>query len=68
MKNIYLIFALFAITTLSYGQDDITICHTPAVEKFALMASNKDFNSQHQMPRVYKHVSEEGGKMIRWIV
>lgn len=64
MKNIYLSFALFTIATLGYTQDDITICHTPAVEKFALMASNKDFNSEHQMPRVYKHISEEGGKMI----
>ncbi|MCB0492636.1 MAG: dienelactone hydrolase family protein [Cyclobacteriaceae bacterium] len=53
-----------AIVTVSYSQDDITLCHTPAVEKFALMASNKQFNSEHQMPRVYTHVSEEGGKMI----
>lgn len=64
MKGIYLSFALLSIAAISYAQDGITLCHTPAVEKFALMASNKAFNSQHQTPRAYKHVSEAGGEMI----
>ncbi len=66
MKCIYLSSALLAITTISYAQDDITLCHTPVVEKFALMASNKAFNSQHQAPSAYKHVSEAGGEMIAY--
>ncbi|MBX2961149.1 MAG: dienelactone hydrolase family protein [Cyclobacteriaceae bacterium] len=47
-----------------WAQDDgITICHTPATEKFALFASNKDFNMAHTDPLPYTHQSESG-KMI----
>jgi carboxymethylenebutenolidase len=46
------------------AQDGITVCHTPATEKFALFASNKKFNADHQMPRAYIHHSTEDGKMI----
>lgn len=64
MKKIYLTFLPMLMTILALGQSDITICHTPATEKFALFASNKSFNSEHQMPRVYTHVSQAGGKMV----
>ncbi|MGE0587036.1 MAG: dienelactone hydrolase family protein [Cyclobacteriaceae bacterium] len=64
MKKIYMISFLLVLALASYGQGDITICHTPATEKFALFASNEDFNSEHQMPRAYVHVSQAGGKMI----
>lgn len=63
MKKIYLILSFLVITSFGFSQD-ITLCHTPAIDKFALMASNKDFNSQHLMPRAYVHVSAEGGKMV----
>ena len=64
MKNLCLCALLMATATIARSQEGITICHTPAVEKFAMMASNKTFNDQHQMPRAYKHVSQEGGKMV----
>lgn len=64
MKTQYLTIALLSIATIAFGQDDITLCHTPATEKFALFASNKKFNNEHQMPRAYVHVSEAWGKMI----
>jgi carboxymethylenebutenolidase len=47
-----------------FAQDDITICHTSSTEKFALFASNKDFNAAHASPRAYVHISAEGGKMM----
>ena len=63
MKKIYLIstFVLLAFTIVA--QDGITICHTPPTEKFALMASTKEFASAHLSPLPYKHQSEVG-KMI----
>ena len=64
MKSIYLILSLLLVSMFAFGQDDITICHTPATEKFALFASNKNFNEEHQMPRAYVHVSQADGKMI----
>ena len=60
-----MIFLLFVMTSsLVFGQTDITLCHTSATEKFAMLASNQDFNATHQSPRYYVHVSQEGGKMI----
>ena len=48
------------------AQGDITVCHTAPMEKFAVLASNKDFNSSaaHQKPRAYVHVTQADGKMI----
>lgn len=64
MKKTYSFFVLLLVATAAAAQDGITICHTPATEKFALFASNKKFNSDHSVPRVYAHQSTEGGKMI----
>lgn len=67
MKRILLfISAMTFLTILCSGQDDITICHTASTEKFAMFASNKEFNAAHASPRLYVHVSEEGGKMIQF--
>lgn len=64
MKNVLLsLTALLSVFT-AWAQADITECHTPATEKFALFASNKEFNKKHPTPRVYVHVSDVGGKMI----
>lgn len=65
MKCLLILSCLF-ISILGMSQDDITICHTPATEKFALFASNKNFNNEHQMPRAYVHISEADGKMITY--
>ncbi len=66
MKQLFLlVLSVFFIESL-YAQDDITVCHTTSTEKFAMLASNENFNKEHQMPRAYIHVSEEGGKMIRF--
>jgi carboxymethylenebutenolidase len=64
MKNLYLLFCFLCVATLVSAQDGITVCHTSSTEKFALFASNKDFNAQHPRPGSYIHISQEGGKMI----
>ncbi|HMI68073.1 MAG TPA: dienelactone hydrolase family protein, partial [Cyclobacteriaceae bacterium] len=64
MKTIQLLFILSMGSSRVLAQDDVTLCHTSATEKFALFASNKKFNSEHPNPRVYIHVSQAGGKMI----
>ena len=66
MKTLFLPIVLMALAVTTVAQDNITICHVPATEKFALFASNESFNSQHQMPRAYVHVSQAGGKMIAY--
>jgi len=64
MKKISLLSTMVILAIACLGQDNITVCHTPSTEKFAMFASNKEFNAAHLMPRNYVHVSEEGGKMI----
>lgn len=65
MKRIYFLIALCVMAFAGFGQDqDITVCHTSSTEKFAMFASNKDFNAAHPRPGNYVHVSQEGGKMV----
>jgi carboxymethylenebutenolidase len=65
MKIFSLLIAFFCCASASLAQqNDVTTCHTSSTEKFALFASNKDFNKEHQRPRAYVHISQEGGKMI----
>jgi carboxymethylenebutenolidase len=64
MKKISLFIVLLVFTGWVQAQDDgITVCHTPATEKFALFASNEAFNSSHADPLPYVHQSAVG-KMI----
>lgn len=51
---------------LLMAQDNITLCHTSATEKFALFASNKEFRMAHPQLRAYTHVSDVGGEMITY--
>ena len=55
---------LIGFSIFSVAQDEI-ICHTPSTEKFALFASNKNFNSSHLEPLEYVHVSQSGGEMVK---
>jgi carboxymethylenebutenolidase len=67
MKKVKLIVLGLIVTMAAWAQndvEDITICHTSATEKFAMFASNKDFNSSHPNPVPYVHQSEVG-KMIK---
>src|SRR5688572_28751015 len=64
-KSILTLFFLLCCTFV-FAQGVITVCHTSSTDKFAMLASNKDFNSAHSSPRKYIHVSEEGGKMITY--
>jgi carboxymethylenebutenolidase len=64
MRNLLCIFICGLPVLASRAQDGITICHTSSTEKFALFASNKDFNAKHPKPLPYIHKSQEGGKMI----
>lgn len=63
MKKLNLIFLGLCVSLAAWAQndaDDITVCHTSATEKFALFASNIDFNSSHPNPVPYIHQSENG--------
>ncbi|HEY0652627.1 MAG TPA: dienelactone hydrolase family protein [Chryseosolibacter sp.] len=66
MKKIAVLFVFAVASGLAFAQGDATICHTSPMEKFSVMAANKDFNSSaaHQKPRTYVHVTQAGGKMV----
>ena len=68
MKKVVMLFSLVAwgLTGKAQKQADVTVCHTPATEKFALFASNKNFNRNHPAPLPYVHVSLAGGRMIKF--
>jgi carboxymethylenebutenolidase len=63
LKLITLLFCVLAVSV--FAQTNEPVCHTPATEKFAMFASNKNFNKAHLNPLPYVHVSEAGGKMIK---
>jgi carboxymethylenebutenolidase len=64
MKVTYALALLVMGSTLAFSQtNDVAICHTPSTDKFAMLASNKEFRSSHISPLPYTHVSEVG-KMI----
>src|ERR1700712_168006 len=67
MKKIIMTAAviMFAITAFAQKKD-ITLCHTPSTEKFAMFASSKEFNKSHLNPREFDFVTTEGGKMIKY--
>lgn len=67
MKKLLTLMTAMALSILGFAQQttDITLCHTPAAEKFAMFASNKNFNSKHPNPLPYIHVSQAGGEMIQ---
>ena len=66
MKRLIVLQLLMAAVVVCRSQDDITICHTEPTEKFAFLASNKEFNASHPTPRRYVHNSVAGGKMIQF--
>ncbi|HNP19556.1 MAG TPA: dienelactone hydrolase family protein [Fulvivirga sp.] len=64
MKKIFvLLVSWLALSANLFAQDNITICHSPATESFAVFASNKDFNKEHALPKPFVYKSETG-KMI----
>lgn len=64
MRKLVLLIVLLIPASFVFAQGDAAICHTSTTEKFAMFASNKDFNKNHPTPRAYVHVTQEGGKMI----
>ena len=64
MKKILSLISISLSFNLLAQQD--VICHTSSTEKFAMFASNKDFNNEHPSPRMYTHVSQAGGEMIKF--
>jgi carboxymethylenebutenolidase len=66
MKRVFCFLAVAFFGVKAFAQNDPTICHTSSTEKFAMFASNKKFNSMHLTPLVYTHISEAGGKMIKF--
>ena len=65
MKRFAILLAGILVTAAGIAQE-ATVCHTPAIEKFAMFASNKEFNKEHKTPRVYVHISEASGEMIQF--
>jgi len=65
MKKILLLLTSF-MSTMAFAQNDITVCHTSATDKFAVFASNKKFNRDHPSPLPYVHETQAGGEMIRF--
>jgi len=67
MKKLFLTLICAVSSLAVFSQNDladgIAICHTSSTDKFAVFASNKNFNRQHPDPLPYIHVSEVG-KMI----
>lgn len=57
---------LLCFASVAAGAQTDVICHTPATEKFAVMANSRDFKMAHVAPRTYTHVTQAGGKMIRF--
>ncbi|MCS6973280.1 MAG: dienelactone hydrolase family protein [Cyclobacteriaceae bacterium] len=62
MRQFVFLFGLLVLT-LQLSAQDVALCHTPATEKFALFASNKQFLKDHPNPVRYVHQSDVG-KMI----
>lgn len=65
MKKFNLLVVLALVTFFVHAQSGDAVCHTSSTEKFAMFASNKNFNSQHSNPKPFVFVGEEGGKMIK---
>jgi carboxymethylenebutenolidase len=64
MNKFSLTLFILLITFIStFAQEGITLCHTPATEKFALFAMNTEFKMSHESPLPYRHQSEVG-KMV----
>lgn len=63
MKTWWFVLSIAAHTAAAQPE---VVCHTPAQDKFAAMASSRDFQAAHAGPRVYNHRSQAGGKMIRF--
>ncbi len=55
---------LVSVSGLSFAQDDITICHVPATEQFAMLALEDGFYEEHDVPAPYVHKSQSG-KIIK---
>ena len=55
-----LLLICLSFNTLIIAQDGITLCHTPSTEKFAFLASQKDFKMSHAEPLPYVHKTEVG--------
>lgn len=65
MRRLFILLATVMISMGGFAQKEVTICHTPSTEKFAMFASNKKFNMEHLNPKVYEHISAAGGEMIK---
>jgi len=66
MKRLFSTAFFFVFALVAVAQEGITLCHTPSTQKFALFASNRNFNLEHPAPRTYTHVSLAGGEMIKF--
>ncbi len=62
MRTRTILFLLLAASVRLLAQTD-RLCHTPATEKFAMFASNRQFLKNHPNPTPYVHQSDIG-KMI----
>jgi carboxymethylenebutenolidase len=69
MKKISLSIVFLALSAFAFAQNsdtDPAVCHTSPIERFAAFASDPSFNAEHPTPREYTHVTQAGGKMIKF--
>lgn len=59
-KQLLLIILILITIEKGWTQEGITICHTPATERFAMLATDDDFVSLHIKPEKYTYRSETG--------
>jgi carboxymethylenebutenolidase len=63
MKKLFIVIGL--LISINVFAQDISVCHTSSTDKFAMLASNKNFKASHANPKPFVFVSEEGAKMIK---
>ncbi len=68
MKKLILL-PILLVAMIAAAQDDaeITVCHTPATEQFAMLSLEDGFYEKHDLPADYIHESKSG-KMISFPV
>jgi carboxymethylenebutenolidase len=69
MKKLIALLCFLSTAIFAFAQNDETepaVCHTSSIDRFAAFASDPSFNSEHPTPRNYIHVTQAGGKMIKF--
>jgi carboxymethylenebutenolidase len=64
MKKIFRLTALLLLSASGlFAQDAITVCQPGTHDRFVVLASSREFRTEHPLPRKYVHHSLQGGRM-----